>query len=63
MDQTIQSQQPILPDDEKAIEWQEKKPYQKPELVCFGEVKDITLGFSTINDPESGGSGTKIYRR
>lgn len=33
--------------------------YQKPELLCFGDVRDLTLGGS----PGGGDSGTPTTRR
>lgn len=34
-----------------------KKPYEKPELICYGDVRDITLGPS----PGFGESGAGVF--
>jgi len=36
-----------------------KKAYQKPRLICYGDVRDVTLGGS----PGGGDSGTPTTRR
>ncbi|GHA07600.1 hypothetical protein GCM10008090_16780 [Arenicella chitinivorans] len=33
-----------------------KKPYEKPALVCYGDVRDVTLG-PTLGGGESGCEG------
>lgn len=40
-----------------------RKVYTKPELSIYGRVKDVTLGSSIPGDPETGGSGTRTFRR
>ena len=35
-----------------------KRKYSKPELICYGDVRDITLG-ATMPGAESGGGGTR----
>ncbi len=32
-----------------------RRPYHRPRLTCFGDVRDLTLGASG-NNPESGGN-------
>jgi len=36
-----------------------KRVYQKPRLICYGDVRDVTLGGS----PGGGDSGTPTTRR